>query len=151
MIDDRVRLVSEVMGQRVHGEEIKPGYTMQPGDDRGERLREYWWKPGESGNPKGRLPKNLSIVSLIKDLLTENPEDAKAIAKALISMAKREDMRAIEEMLNRVDGKVVETHKIEGELPIRLIFVPANQVIGQIVEGEVKELTEGENEQRRSS
>ena len=32
------------------------------------------WKPGESGNPRGRPPKRVSITSLVKELLSQIPD-----------------------------------------------------------------------------
>lgn len=71
------------------------------------------WKPGQSGNPKGRPPKELCITSLIKEELEEvlraeggNITFARAFAKALIRKAIKGHNVAMKELLERVDGKV---------------------------------------------
>lgn len=147
IFDDKVLLASELLGARLREEpkKEKRHYTMTPENNKRLAGQKRWHK-GQSGNPKGRPLKSSSIVSLVKEHLENHPEDGHSIALALISLAKRKDMRAIEELLNRVDGKVAETHKID-MLPIKLMFVPASQIIEskkpEIIEGEVKELSEG--------
>ena len=108
------------------------------------------WKPGESGNPKGRPIGIISPTEQLKAYLRRAPGEVVAIIEAWIKEGKAGNIQAIKELLDRVDGKVVERHQVEGELPIKLLFVPASQVLekqkGQIVEGEVKELTDGRDE-----
>ena len=74
------------------------------------------WKKGESGNPAGRPPKNLSITSLVKELLeTEDATgktNAELIAEAIIELAKKKDLPAIRELLDRIEGKVTEKRMI---------------------------------------
>jgi len=82
--------------------------------------------PGyRGGYSKGRSVGTLSLVNILRHQLTEHPEDAKEIVKALIAMGKEKELGAIKEMLDRIDGKVVERHQVEGELPIKLVFIPA--------------------------
>jgi hypothetical protein len=88
------------------------------------------WKPGQSGNPKGRPPKLLSITNLIKERLEKIDEKtgktyAQLIAEKLVELALDGDHEAHKEILNRIDGKVVEKHEIEGHVPVTLIFKPA--------------------------
>lgn len=141
--DNQTLLASEMLGVNVHKKE-KRSYTVT------EKCLNHprGFKPGQSGNPKGRVVKNVSIVKAVIRRLENNPEEIDDIAQALINMAKKTSLTqlgAIQEMMNRVDGKVAETHKIEGELPIRLIFMPATQFLqGEIVEGQARELIEGE-------
>lgn len=127
---------------------IKKKYPVTDKETRGRHLKDYLWKKGQSGNPKGRPINPLSLTALLNKKLSENPEDANAIVNALIALGKGRDMRAIEMSFERIDGKVVEVHKIEGELPIKLIFVPAAQLIEnrkvEVVEGQAKELPPGE-------
>ena len=85
--------------------------------------------PGQSGNPGGTPVGTVSLVALLRKQLAEHPEDAKDIVKSLVAMGKTRELGAIKEMLDRIDGKVVETHKIEGELPIKLVFVPAKEML----------------------
>ena len=44
-------------------------------------------------------------------------------------MGKTRELGAIKELLDRIDGKVVERHRLEGELPIKLVFVPAKEML----------------------
>ena len=115
---------------------------------RGEHLKPWQWKPGECGNKDGRPNGSISLVARLKAHLKEHPEDIKAIIESLVKEGINGNLIATKEMLDRVDGKVVETHKIEGELPIKLIFVPAQQLLNnkvEVIEGEVKEITEGKD------
>ena len=105
-------------------------------DERANRAEDGKWLPGKSGNPSGRPKMPLSLTKILKELLETEPEEAEAIVKAHIKQGKYGDMRAITELYDRIDGKVLERHKIETE-PITLTFVPA------------KELKEGDNVQRQ--
>ena len=46
------------------------------------------WQKGQSGNPKGHPRKELSITSLLKQLLQDNPDEALAVAQAWLKGAK---------------------------------------------------------------
>ena len=84
---------------------------------------------GLSGNPSGRPRMPVSLALILKQLLLEHPEDAKEIVASLIQLGKRGDLGAVRELFERIDGKVVERKVIGGELPIKLVFVPASQLI----------------------
>ena len=103
------------------------------------------WVKGQSGNPNGRPKGTLSLVSLLKQQLLDNPGEAKEIVKAFVEQGKVGDMRAIEELLNRIDGKVIERHKLEAEIPITLLFQPASQL--QSIEGKYKEIDAAKQEE----
>ena len=100
----------------------------------------YQWQPGQSGNPAGRTPKDLTITSLIKELLEEKadyiapgvtPDDKtwrQLVAKAILVGAAKGDSRMVSELLNRIDGRVVTAIEMsggEGKEPVRIEFVPA--------------------------
>ena len=78
--------------------------------------------PGHGGDYGG-----ISLVGMLKEHLFEHPEEAESVVKALIAMGKEKELGAIKEMLDRIDGKVAERHQVEGELPIKLVFMPARQ------------------------
>ena len=117
--------------------------------ERADHLKKFQWKKGESGNKDGRPTGSISITETLKKFLRRNPEALEDIVIALIEEGRLGNMVATKEMLDRVDGKVAETHRIEGELPIKLLFVPANELLNpaqnpEIVEGEiVGQLEEG--------
>ena len=97
--------------------------------NRAEHLREHWWKPGQSGNPQGRGHNKVSIVESLKAYLRRHPEAIEEIVEALVKEGAIGNLIATKELLDRIDGKVTETHKIEGELPIKILFVPARQLL----------------------
>jgi hypothetical protein len=64
--------------------------------------------PGTSGNPAGRPVGRGSITTELRRLLGETDGDGVAlytrIAERLIEMARQGDLRAMRELLDRVDG-----------------------------------------------
>ena len=86
------------------------------------------WKPGQSGNPGGR-PVGKSITAELRKLI-DSGTNAQDMAKILYALCKRlgpDQMKAFKELLDRTDGKVAETHKIEGDIPVTIIFKPAKE------------------------
>ena len=81
------------------------------------------WKPGQSGNPKGRPPSKLykdALQAALRKLSDtgENPEQiAEEIATAHIVRAKAGDIAAIKEFADRMDGKVPQAIGGTDELP----------------------------------
>lgn len=84
---------------------------------------------GHTGNPFGHPPGTISLVLLLKRHFKKHPEDAQAIVDALVNLGKAGDMRAIEQLIDRIDGRVVERHAIEGEMPVLIQFIPAQRLI----------------------
>lgn len=88
------------------------------------------WKPGESGNPNGRPAKELCITSLVREILERDAGDGKTnaqlVAEAIVQLAKTPNARGhvptVKELLDRIEGKVPETHKIEGDIPVSIIY-----------------------------
>ena len=113
---------------------------------RADHLKPYRWKKGQSGNPEGRPTGSISIVERLKAYLRRHPEEIEAIVLALVKEGRLGNLAATKEMLDRIDGKVVDTHKIEGEVPITIQFVPAEQILSvpapTLQEGEDKDLLE---------
>jgi len=87
------------------------------------------WKPGQSGNPNGRPVGSVSLVERLKAYLRRHPEEVENIVKTLVKEGKMGNMVATKEMLDRIDGRVVERHKLEAELPVKLLFVPAQELL----------------------
>jgi len=63
------------------------------------------WKPGQSGNPGGRPKKKLIDEALEELLATNDSALAFLIASKLVARAKRGDIRAIQLVMERVQGK----------------------------------------------
>ena len=81
------------------------------------------FKPGQSGNPGGR-PAGKSITAELRKLI-DSGTNAQDMALILYEMAKRmspAQLSAFKELLDRTDGKVPDTHKIESDIPINLTF-----------------------------
>ena len=71
------------------------------------------WKPGQTGNPKGRPPGQSEITKLRKTLMTDAPE----ILAGLVTAAKAGDVQAARLILERVLPPVKPTEQaIELEL-----------------------------------
>lgn len=115
------------------------------------------WQPGQSGNPKGRPKGIVSITDTLRkviekkmetiDPVTKNKDRKKIkeiIALALVGKALKGDVRAIQEMLDRLEGRV--TQKVEADFPAmtgrRIVMVDAEPVKKQ----EIKELPEKDND-----
>lgn len=72
------------------------------------------WKPGESGNPKGRKPKDLTLTSLLKAELDKIPTGEKQgrtwrqllVLSWMTGAMKHPALLA--ELLNRVEGRPVQ-------------------------------------------
>ncbi len=82
--------------------------------EKSEKQRKYTlprsaWKPGQSGNPAGRKPKADCLLSCIKDELGKNSINGQTkeqmIAAALVQMAERGNIKAIELVLEYTTAK----------------------------------------------
>ena len=94
-----------------------------------EGIKPYNFKPGQSGNPKGR-PKNKTLSEMIREVLMEeipvkskNGESRKELgirllAEAWFRKANKGDMSAIKEILDRTEGKVTDKRHITGEVDV---------------------------------
>jgi hypothetical protein len=79
-------------------------------------LNDGRWKPGQSGNPKGRPPRWLCLTSLVLDKLeANNGEKAKELAEAAIKQAIDGNSSALKEIWERIDGKVPDHVVVESE------------------------------------
>ena len=83
------------------------------------------WQPGESGNPNGRPRKGFAMTDIMRQMLDENGNISKAIMSKLLQMAASGDMAAIREVLDRLEGKPLQStditslgDKIEGRVII---------------------------------
>lgn len=78
-----------------------------------DNLKAHQIKPGEVRNPKGRPKKELCLTSLVKEELEEilktqggNMTYARAFAKAWVRKAIQGHQTAMNQLLDRIDGKV---------------------------------------------
>ena len=82
-------------------------------------LKRYQFKPGKSGNPKGR-PKALpGINKMLTEVITEDAR--RSILKMLVAQAKKGNMRAIELVLDRLYGRVQQQTEVSGKMDVRSI------------------------------
>ena len=78
------------------------------------------WKPGQSGNPKGRPPGIKYVGEALRDLLEADPNLAHRLAKSLAKRALKSDA-AISIVFERTEGKV--TQPIEGQITADITFI----------------------------
>lgn len=94
------------------------------------------WRKGQSGNPKGRPRKDVSVTSLIKELLDKpaeyiapgaTPGDKtwrQMIAKAILLGASKGNPQLVKELLDRLEGKVASPVELgTGDKPVRVEIV----------------------------
>ncbi|MDA2928732.1 DUF5681 domain-containing protein [Acidobacteria bacterium AH-259-O06] len=86
------------------------------------------WKPGLSGNPKGRPKKSECLTSILKEEIAKiDPEDRKKrtwvelVAIATIKLAIKGNATALKEVWERMDGKVKQDLGLEPTAPIQVL------------------------------
>ncbi len=105
--------MAEVNGNNGNGS--KPTKRLKNGCDPYEIGKSTFIKPGEVRNPTGR-PKRKLIDEVLTELLEmSESKDAKAIAKALITRAKK-DYRAAQLVAERTQGKPRQHVEMELEI-----------------------------------
>ena len=62
--------------------------------------------PGNVANPSGRPKMRATITGEVISLLNQNPIEIKAIAQAWLNACKQPDIRALTELLDRLEGRV---------------------------------------------
>ena len=88
------------------------------------------WKPGQSGNPKGRPKKKYSLVSLLKEALEKLcPADkkkrtwAEVLTESLLVKAAKGDMTAQKIIWEYIEGKPKQEIEIPSEIKINVNYV----------------------------
>lgn len=64
----------------------------------------WLFKPGQSGNPKGRPPGGHSITEAVKALMDNQPEVRDAMVKQIVAMALNGDISTIRTLWAYMDG-----------------------------------------------
>jgi hypothetical protein len=90
--------------------------------------KKLWTKGQPSPNPNGRPRNKISLVDELKEYLRKNPYQRKKIIERWVKMAAAGDFRSINLLVERIDGKEVETHKVEGAVGVQLLFTPVEQL-----------------------
>lgn len=92
-------------------------------------LKQYEFKPGQSGNPAGRPPNKKYLSELAREMLKETRKGDlsgkttdELVVLALVKQALRGDTKAIGMLHDWTEGKVADTHKFEGDLPFSIVF-----------------------------
>lgn len=81
------------------------------------------WKPGQSGNPKGRPPAGESWAEILRQVGEETyPRTGKpfkeAVSRKIWNMAAAGDIQSIKEIMNRMDGMPQQNLGVEGSLTV---------------------------------
>ena len=89
------------------------------------------WIPGQSGNPAGRPPNKRYLSELARDILKtarkgdlEGKTTDELVVLALVKEALKGNTKAIEMLHDWTEGKVADTHKIEGDVPVSIVYKP---------------------------
>ncbi len=105
-------------GVEITGEVIEVlGNTLE-GQGKTSARSAHLWKPGESGNPAGR-PKIKRISDAYASILDQHGAEALAervYCDALTAKNPSDRLAAIQEITDRVEGKAVQTTRIEQAL-----------------------------------
>jgi hypothetical protein len=101
---------------------ISPENRRKTGEANLEKGTAFRWKPGESGNPGGR-PKRTPLTDACRELLARSiPGDsagrtyAQKIAEILAEKATQGDIRAVQELADRAEGKPRQSLEVESTL-----------------------------------
>ena len=107
--------------------------------------KSHRWSKGQSGNPKGRPPKDVSLTSLLKIEIEKIPpgETKKRTWRQLLVLAwltgAMKNPVLLKEILDRLEGKVTQPIGGEGGGPIRAQIIVqsdhAKQLAEQVLNG----------------
>lgn len=85
------------------------------------------WKPGQSGNPKGKKKGVRTWHVVLRERFEEGRITQDQIADAMLKNAKKGNTKSAELVWDRMDGKAKEMHTIEGQtkiIPLDMIDNP---------------------------
>ncbi|KKK64193.1 hypothetical protein LCGC14_2986710 [marine sediment metagenome] len=90
---------------------------------------EQQYKPGQSGNPAGRPPGIRYLSELARDILkqsrrgdTDGKTTDELVVLALVKEALKGNTKAIEMLHDWTEGKVLDTHRIEGDGIVSILY-----------------------------
>lgn len=90
---------------------------------------EHQFKPGESGNPEGRKPGTKNMSTILREMLElETVVDGvkmsykDSIVRKLIKKADKSDLRAIQEIFDRTEGKAKQEMKLDIPILPKIAF-----------------------------
>lgn len=93
----------------------------------GNPPEEHRFKKGQSGNPRGRPKGSMTLTGFLRKALWEgDAERAKRIIDAMITKAEEGDISHIREILNRIDGKVLEKTETDGTVRVVVTYQDTN-------------------------
>ena len=92
-------------------------------------MEEKKWKPGQSGNPKGR-PKKRPFADKVEELLEKNPEMLEGIALQALSKAQSGDQQALKLVSERLDGKPAQQLIHSGDEDNPMLTVNKIELVG---------------------
>ena len=112
---------SKAASKPKQNQELQPGVQQQREYNEGG-ITGKGFKPGQSGNPGGRPKGSVSITKHLRAAL-EAQDEKKAImlAEAIILQAAKGNGVALKQVLDRIDGPVVEESNTNGSLTIRVV------------------------------
>ena len=92
------------------------------------------FKPGQSGNPKGRARREWTWSGLLEEAMEEQDETGtpykKIIAKKIRQLAKAGDMIAAKEIMNRMDGMPMQKNEVDNKHRFELTDEQLKRIIG---------------------
>ena len=126
----------------IASEEQSPESVSEPVIAEPKTDRPWLWKKGQSGNPKGRMTnaeRRKSLIEVLRNKVEEAPEP---LADAAYRKGAKGDVRALTFIRDTLYGTPTRTIQVlDNEGPLAGLLAG---IAGQIVEGEVRELSDGE-------
>lgn len=92
-----------------------------PEPEKQRELLGHHWKPGESGNPKGRPHKGRSLTEQMRELLHENPEKRKALIERVLNQALGGDIASQKLVWNYLDGMPMQKVEMTEKPALKLL------------------------------
>ena len=86
--------------------------------------KEYRWKKGESGNPNGRRNAYTDLIKDYSFTKVNDKERREIVVSKLFQLAERGDLRAIQFIVERLEGKALERQeRVTKSEPIQVMVI----------------------------